>query len=92
LKRVGQEEAREVTSSNGTSSNIKHDTQFNTMIINVNSLEALYREFFKTQHQHGGYNDKQESSLEGNKSRCFKDLYNMIEESTIKFYELYVDW
>ena len=46
-------------------------------------LDTLYRDFFKQQYP-------QEKSVEV-KNRCFKDLYNMIEESVVKFYELYVE-
>ncbi len=60
--------------------NLKADQRFNSTFLNVNSLETLYRDFFKPN------SDQIEV-----KNRCFKDLYNMIEESVLKFYELHVE-
>lgn len=51
--------------------------------INVNNLDNIYREFF-IQAQSVGISEQIEM-----KNRCFKDLYNILEESVYKFYELF---
>jgi hypothetical protein len=56
-------------------------------VINLNLLESLYRDFFKSSIS----SMTQGERLIEVKNRCFKDLYNIIEESIVKFYELYVD-
>jgi hypothetical protein len=47
------------------------------------SLDSIYSEFFKQ----GGKNSQDLLDL---KTRCFKDLYNLVEELIGKFHEIYV--
>lgn len=55
--------------------------------LNVGSLDNIYTEYFSS--------DKNLNSVVGfekimlNKNRCFKDLYNILEESMIKFFEIF---
>ena len=58
---------------------LKGDARFSSSFLSVSALETLYRDFFKSG-----------AEVEV-KSRCFKDLYNLIEEAALRFYELYVD-
>lgn len=57
------------------------NSKFNSYI-NVSNLDTLYRDFFSTA--------SKDQSLEV-KNRCFKELYNILESSVFKFYELFVD-
>jgi predicted peroxiredoxin len=59
---------------------MKNDPKFGTLMVNVNVLETLYRDYFKA-------SDNQQEV----RNRCFKHLYNLIEESATKCFELYVD-
>ena len=51
----------------------------------MSSLDSLYKEFFSNPNQ----TSNQQIEL---KNRCFKDLYNLIEDCTFKFYDLYVSY
>jgi hypothetical protein len=62
---------------------IKLDQKFNSLIVNVNNLESLYRDFFNSQSTQGGIIEI--------KNRCFKELYGLVEESIMKVYELFTD-
>jgi len=56
-------------------------------------LDCLYREFFSENLKlPAGLSaaDKHTALLE-HKNRNYKDLYNLIEESILKFYDLYVE-
>ncbi len=56
-------------------------------------MDSLYREFFSDILKLPAglsVTDKHSALLE-HKNRNFKDLYNLIEESILKFYDLYVE-
>ncbi len=69
------------------------DQKFNTFILNVNHLDTLYSDYFKSPSHFPGTTplEKQSAQLEL-KNRCFKDLYNLVEESVTKVFELYLDY
>lgn len=71
----------------GIPSKIKLDQKFNTFIVNVNTLDSLYRDFFNST----VVDPSRSQSVVEVKNRCFKDLYNLIEESVVKFYEIYTE-
>jgi hypothetical protein len=57
-------------------------------------LENLYKDFFKDNNKSlssGLTQAEKHTSMIETKNRIFKELYTMIEESVIKFYELYVE-
>lgn len=59
----------------------------------MRTLDSLYRDFFADNLKlPAGLSpsDKHTALLE-HKNRSFKDLYNLIEESILKFYDLYVE-
>ena len=56
----------------GIPSNIKLDQKFSTFVVNVNTLDSLYRDFFDSQTT----DPSRFQSVIEVKNRCFKDLYN----------------
>jgi hypothetical protein len=56
--------------------------------INVNNLDSIYRDFFIQGYPNSGSGFSLQEQIEI-KNRCFKDLYNILEESVFKFYEIF---
>eukprot|EP00347_Sterkiella_histriomuscorum_P009079 403342596 len=68
-------------------SSIKNDQKF-CSLINVNLLDIIYKDFFQS--QTSGYSASQDQIEQ--KNRCFKDVYNMLEDSVLKFYDIFVKY
>eukprot|EP00347_Sterkiella_histriomuscorum_P008839 403343541 len=68
-------------------SSIKSDQKF-CSLINVNLLDIIYKDFFQS--QTSGYSASQDQIEQ--KNRCFKDVYNMLEDSVLKFYDIFVKY
>jgi hypothetical protein len=74
-------------------SGAKLDQSFNSFVFNVNTLDGLYKEYFteNLKMPPGLTQSEKNAALIEHKNRNFKDLYNLIEESMMKFYDLYVE-
>ena len=72
---------------------MKTDQKFNTFIFNVSTLDSLYKEYFSegSKLPPGMTQSERNASILEIKNRNFKDLYNIIEESILKIYDLYVE-
>lgn len=62
---------------------MKGDQKF-CSLINVNNLDHIYREYFS--HTFSSTAGSEQTEY---KNRLFKDLYNIIEDSVYKFYEIF---
>jgi hypothetical protein len=59
----------------------------------VSTLDSLYKEYFSegSKLPPGMTQSERNASILEIKNRNFKDLYNIIEESILKIYDLYVE-
>jgi hypothetical protein len=64
-------------------SQAKYDGKF-CQLINISLLDDIYKDFFKSSKSVG------QSELVEAKNRSFKDLFNMMEDAVVKFYEIFV--